>query len=154
MSILMQVQATIKAASGRLVVRKAATFYAEVCGFAVVRFLRSAILLAGARSRGFMLRSVVTVHSSDPLLTGWRMQAGVRTKCHWQAQLLAHTLSQTHLLRLGSYFFFSWVFFYYRENLRIAKYCVINKFCYCCRLFKQLRAKRTNARMQFAFLFL
>jgi len=37
----------------------------------------------------------------------------VRTKCHWRAQLLAHALSQTHLLRLGSYFFFSWVFLYY-----------------------------------------
>jgi len=39
-------------------------------------------------------------------------KVGVRTKCHWRAQLLAHALSQTHLLKLGSYFF-SWVFFYY-----------------------------------------
>jgi len=34
-----------------------------------------------------------------------------------------NTFAQTRFL------FFSWVFFYYRENLRIAKYCVINKFC-------------------------
>ena len=36
-----------------------------------------------------------------------------RTKCHWRGQLLAHALSQTNLLRLGSYFIFSWVFLYY-----------------------------------------
>jgi len=33
-----------------------------------------------------------------------------RTKCHWRGQLLAHALSQTNLLRHGSYFFFLWSF--------------------------------------------
>jgi len=40
------------------------------------------------------------------------------TKCHWRGQLLAHALSQTHLLRLGSYVFFSWVFFTIAQFLK------------------------------------
>jgi len=61
-------------------------------------------------AKNLYLYGTIVVYGQNATGQNATREVNGQTKCHWQAQLLAHTLSQTHLLRLGSYFFFSWIF--------------------------------------------